>query len=105
MRSLEMAREPNRRFLRLCPLDAMTFPCGDENVIAHGQRSRGRGPFGLRRGTNHKHDQPLVPRLIIPEVRWTNLPLRYDALDFQSRPGEDFAERLFSRAGGCNVRD
>ena len=99
-----MDGEPDRWLLRLRPLDAMAFSCRDEDVIPYAQRSRGRFVFELQRGATLQHDHPLVPRLIIPEARRTGLPLRYDALDLQSRPGEDFAERFFPYVGGRNIR-
>jgi hypothetical protein len=86
--------EPNCRLLRLRPLDAVAFSCGDEDVIARAQRPRGRLVFELQYGATLEHNHPLVPRLIIPELRRASLPLRYDALDLQSRAGEDFAENL-----------
>src|SRR5262249_41895559 len=100
LRSLEMDGEPNRWLFRLRPLDAVAFPCGDEDVIARAQRPRGSLVFELQYGATLEHDHPLVPRLILPKLRWASLPLRYDALDLQSRPRKDFAKRLSSRAGG-----
>jgi len=95
-----MDGEPDRRLLRLRLLDAVAFPCGDEDIISCAKRPRGRLVFDLQCGTALEHDHPLIPRLIIPEARRASLPLRYDALDLQSRPREDFAEGLFSRAPG-----
>jgi hypothetical protein len=100
-----MDGEPDRWLLRLRPLNAVTFPCGNEDVIPCAQRPRGRLVFELQFGVTLEHDHPLVPRLIIPEARRTSLPLRYNALDLQSRPGEYFAERFFPYAGGRNIRN
>jgi len=99
-RSLEMDSEPNRWFFRLRPLDPVAFPGGNEDVIACAQRSRGRFAFEPQSGAALEHDHPLVRRLIVPESGRASLPLRYDALDLQSGPSEDFAKLLFSRAGG-----
>src|SRR6201995_3042291 len=99
-----MDGEPDRWLLRLRPLHAMAFPCRDEDVIPHAQRSRGRLMFEAQCGATLEHDHPLVPRLIIPEARRTSLPLRYNALDLQSRPGKDFPNRFFPYVGSRNLR-
>src|SRR6478735_3809354 len=99
-----MDGEPDRWLSRLRPRDAMAFPCWDEDVIPHAQRSRGKLMFELQCGAPFQDDHPLVPRLIIPEARRTGLPMRYNALNLQARPREDFAERLFPPVGGRNIR-
>jgi hypothetical protein len=100
-----MDGEPDRWLSRLRPLDAVAFPGRDEDVIPCAQRPCGRLVFELQCGATLEHDHPLVPRLIIPEARRTSLPLRYNALDLQSRPGEDFAERFFPYVGGRKIRN
>ena len=63
-----MDGEPYRWLLRLRPLDAVAFSCGDEDVIARPQRARGRLVFELQGGATLEYDHPLVPRLIVPEL-------------------------------------
>jgi len=57
-----MNGEPNRWLLRVRPLDAVAFPCGDEDVIALAQLPRGRLVFELQCGATLEHDHPLVAR-------------------------------------------
>lgn len=87
--------KPYCRLLRIGPNDAMAAVRSDVNVIASGERSRLSLVFKTQLRAAAEKDHPLVPILVVPEIRRTRLSRRSDPLDPKIGSGQEAVHQLF----------
>ena len=101
--------QPNRWLILVCPFNAVTPVCFDEDEVALLQATC----FGFIRkaqsGRSGQQQYPFGLRLVVPEIGWAGLAVRDDALDTQPGLFEQGQKLLLGRWGirdfGKNVLD